>query len=58
MTLVGAKHDLILNINSPRKVRDLLSDYNAEYFEINGGHQVYFVGNQLEEFFDRIMSGM
>jgi len=58
MTLVGAKHDLILNIEAPRRVRDLLADYDAEYFEINGGHQVYFVGNQLDEFFYRIMSGM
>jgi len=38
MTLVAGKHDLILNIESSRKVRDLLADYNAEYFEINGGH--------------------
>jgi len=37
ITVVGAKHDLILKIETTRYVRDVLGD-SIEYFEINGGH--------------------
>ena len=57
ITVVGATHDLLLKVDASRHVRDVLGD-SIEYFEINGGHQTYFVGNQLDVFLERMMNGM